>query len=157
MATELSHIALANKNHHTLQFLMEREVEHPEWITTIAFYKALQVVEAVFCNELKRNAHTHKRRLEMLKQPKFKAIFPHYRTLWSASTIARYLHDHESQQGYQAFSDYCPPGDVIKRFVNKRLRAIEQNAVSMLSKNALALLQRIPETEPAALSRETDS
>jgi len=144
MATEADHVALANKNHRTLLYLMEKENCYPEWIATVAFYKAIQVIEAVFCHELKKNAHTHRRRLDMLKQPQFKDIFPHFRVLWSASTIARYLHDHASSQEYSTFTDYCPADKVIKKFVKKRLRPIEEHSISMLSEEATGSLLRIP-------------
>lgn len=50
MPTEADHIALANKNHDVLQHLMQDPERFPEWIVTTAFYKAVQLVEAVFAN-----------------------------------------------------------------------------------------------------------
>lgn len=48
MASELVHIELASRNHRTLLYLLEKHDDPPEWVTTVAFYKAVQVVEAVF-------------------------------------------------------------------------------------------------------------
>src|SRR5437870_4728789 len=99
MASKADHIALANKNHDVLLHLMARPVDFPEWITTTAFYKAVQIVEAVFANAKLRPSSNHTDRLNRLKRnPKFANLFPHYRALLSASCIARYLRD-ESRFG----------------------------------------------------------
>ncbi len=42
-----NHLSLANKNHQALQCLMADSQKHSEWIATVAYYKAAQVVEAV--------------------------------------------------------------------------------------------------------------
>lgn len=115
MAAVKDHIALANKNHEALLYLLREPGQFPEWITTVAFYKAVQLVEAVFREQLGRNCHTHKDRLRALKQPKFKDIFRHYRPLWAASCVARYLHDNDSGAAYSTFSDYISPEKVEEK------------------------------------------
>jgi hypothetical protein len=50
MATEADHIALANKNHDVLLHLLNDVERFPEWVAVAAFYKAVQIVEAVFVN-----------------------------------------------------------------------------------------------------------
>ena len=54
MATEADHIALANKNHEVLLYLLKDAARFPEWITVAAFYKAVQIVEAVFVHKYGR-------------------------------------------------------------------------------------------------------
>jgi len=142
MATEENHIALANKNHQTLEYLLLDETSHPEWIATISFYKALHVVEAVFSNDSNVRSRTnHNSRLDELKaRSVYHPIFKHYRVLWQASTVARYLYDQSTSCGYSRFTDYLPAKDVRKKLVKRRLRSVEQHCKKFLSekgKNAL--------------------
>jgi hypothetical protein len=131
---------------------MERATDHPEWVTTVAFYKAVHVVEAVFAHHLNRDSNSHDSRIESLKVADFKPIFGAFRALYGASLVARYLEDSSSRKYYdkptpkiacQCFTDFCPPDKVIGRFVKKRLDAIEQNAVGFLSETGRAALLRI--------------
>ena len=46
MPSEKSHIGVANDNHATLEYLLKEPDNHLAWIGTVAFYKALHVVEA---------------------------------------------------------------------------------------------------------------
>jgi hypothetical protein len=145
MATEVDHIALANKNQDALGYMIGEVARFPEWVTTIAFYKGVQLVEAVFANNGK-HTHGHKDRHEMLKAPTFQVLYRDYRALWSASTVARYLYDNDRQVRYSQFSDYLPPDRVIEKLVNKRLRTLEQHAISMLSPRCCTSLKRLPST-----------
>ena len=108
MAASKDHIALANKNHNALLHLLDDAGRFPEWVATIAFYKAVHVVEAVFRQTLGKNCTTHQQRLAQLKHPKFEEIFKDYRPLWAASCVARYLHDNDGNQAYKTFDDYIP-------------------------------------------------
>jgi hypothetical protein len=132
MPSESDHLALANKNHSALEYLRASKDEpHSEWVVTVAFYKAVQVVQAIFA-KIGRSCHDHKSRHAILKS-KFPDIWKHYRVLWQASTIARYLHDNEAGTPYTSFDAYCPPDRVSERFIERRLRAIEQLSVKHLS------------------------
>jgi hypothetical protein len=144
MPTELDHIALANRNHTTLAALVKfDDIEnHAEWITTIAFYKALHVVEAVFAHSFHEHGTGHEDRLFRLKAVD-ENLHKHYRALWSASTIARYLYDHGEGTAYRTFSDFIPPGNVFDAVVLGRLRPIEELAVSRLSERGRTELKRI--------------
>ncbi len=62
MSAERDHIALANVNHAALNHLLEDYARFPEWISTVAFYKAVQVVEAVFAASLGMHSNDHKGR-----------------------------------------------------------------------------------------------
>lgn len=142
MATEADHIALANKNHEALTRLAENPELFPEWITTVAFYKALQIVEAVFANQRIKSCANHTDRLDSIKV-RLPEIAKHYRPLWAASTVARYLYDNDQKTPYSKFTDYLPSEKVISKIVEKRLRPIEQLAVGRLSDGAKEALQRI--------------
>lgn len=146
MANEADHIALANRNHDSLQFLMTDAARHPEWIATISFYKALQLVEALFAKEGIR-CSSHDVRLLWLKKPAFDpAIHRHYRSLWNASTIARYLGDLENAKGYRTFADYLPADRVVEHLVIGRLKPIEDAIVARLSTKLQTTLRRISPT-----------
>ncbi|GAG19462.1 unnamed protein product, partial [marine sediment metagenome] len=67
------HLLLAARNHRTLKFLHPEMETHPEWVCTVAFYRALQLVEAVFSNEkppLHSNTH-FSRELALKNKRKF--------------------------------------------------------------------------------------
>jgi hypothetical protein len=66
MASPAEHIALANRCHHTLYYLLSEPAEHSEWIATIAYYKALHVVEAVLASR-RLTGWSHASRLNHLK------------------------------------------------------------------------------------------
>jgi len=147
MATEADHIALANKNHDVLLYLLNEAERFPEWIAVTAFYKAVQIVEAVFVHKDGRCCHGHQKRLDALKTRGYKVLHRHYRALWSASSISRYLVDTEAPPGtYSKFADYMSAEEVVKRLVKKRLHGIECEAMSLLSDNARASLLRLPPT-----------
>ena len=48
MSTESEHIALANRDQATLEYLLLDPPKCSEWIAAVAFYKSLHVVEAIF-------------------------------------------------------------------------------------------------------------
>jgi len=151
VAAELDHIALANKNHRALVRLIGEPGAHSEWIATIAFYKAVQIVEAVFARHLKIHSHSHDGRIQDLKRPLFKDLFRAFRPLFSASLVARYLEDSSarkfgggtSSKAYASFSDYLSHDDVVKRLLKKRLNGLEQTALQFLSEPARQGLDRI--------------
>ncbi|QDU36166.1 hypothetical protein Mal4_04490 [Maioricimonas rarisocia] len=149
MASELVHIELANRNHRTLLYLLEAHQDHPEWVTTVAFYKAVQVVEAVFAAHSQSHSHGHDTRLRELKRTIFKDIFRGFRPLYAASLVARYLVDSASQKlegtgnakQYACYTDYCSAEKVLNNLLKKRLNAVEQHAVKFLSDDGKTQLQ----------------
>jgi hypothetical protein len=154
MANELAHITLANRNHDALAHLLPDADRFPEWVATIAFYKAVQIVEAVFVTNLNQHSTSHHQRLLTLKIARFKAIFKDYRVLLSASRIARYLEDHGDKDQnqnvinppmgvYGSFAIFMPCNEVVKELVHDRLRPLENNCVPFLSAQGKAALQRI--------------
>lgn len=143
MASEADHIALANRNHDALLHLVEDVERFPEWVTTIAFYKAVQIVEATFCHKIGKHSEDHPRRMRQLKLTPFKPLYRHFRVLWSESTIARYLQDNESSQGYSTYTDHMPAEEVAQKIVLDRLLPLEQTAMSLLSPSGKARLTQI--------------
>lgn len=146
MARESDHIRLANRNHDALLHLIGDSMRSPEWITTIAFYKAIHVVEAVFAVH---NWHStsHDKREMALKANPYKGIWNNYSHLLSASKVARYLADSRGD-GYSQFSDLFSAAQVKKKLVAKRLYGVEQNAMAFLSAASRSQLKQI---DPAKL------
>lgn len=140
MPTVADHISLANKNHNALMCVAEAG-GHPEWVATIAFYKALQVVQAMLAAQ-NISCHDHRARANHLKT-RFPDIYKHYRPLWNASTIARYLHDQSSGSTFTTFTDFCPEVDVYMRVVWKRLKPVEDLVVRYLPDDEKRELSRV--------------
>lgn len=145
MAREAEHIRLANRNHKVLLFLVKRPRENAEWIATVAFYKAVQVVEAVFATHLQKHCHGHVERLNELKQRAFPIeLFKSLRPLYCASSVARYLVDSGGKivdppvpaVSYSQFVDYLSAEDVLEKLVLKHLVTLEQHAKKFLSEGA---------------------
>jgi hypothetical protein len=145
MATEADHIALANKNHEILFYLLDEINRFPEWVTVIAFYKAVQILEAVFVHKYGHCCHGHQKRLDALKTRGHVVLHRHYRALWSASSVARYLFDSQANKGYSSFADYLSPDNVKDKIIHKRLLGFECEAVGLLSDAGKQGLLRIPD------------
>jgi hypothetical protein len=141
----LDHIALANKNHDALMYLIQDHLKFPEWITTIAFYKAVQLVEAVCVFRRGRGCSGHDERSRVIQLAPFNQtkLFLHHKSLRNESEVARYLYDRESKKGYSSFSDRIPAGEVVDRIIRRRLVPLEEIVVGMLGKQAKAELRRI--------------
>ncbi len=144
MAKDVDHIALANKNHDLLLHLLESVERFPEWTTVAAFYKAVQIIEAVFVHQHGRCCHGHQRRLDALKSRGYQVLHRHYRVLWGALSVARYLFDTTSDTSYSCFSDYLGAEQIRKAIIARRLGGIECEAQRLLSDNARKLLIRLP-------------
>ncbi len=73
MASEAGHLAAANLNQKTLAHLCQDVSVHGPWVAVVAFYKALQIVEAVFANDPDiRHCTDHGSRERALKKkPKY--------------------------------------------------------------------------------------
>ncbi len=133
-------------------FLVSDVCSHSEWVATVAFYKAVQIVEAVFAAHLKRHSHGHDGRIEDLKRPVFVELYREFRPLYAASLVARYLVDFSSSKfdsqisrpkAYQNFSSYLPPEQVVNRLLKRRLNVLEQHAVKFLTDDGQEKLKRI--------------
>ncbi|MFH1023462.1 MAG: hypothetical protein V1809_08730 [Planctomycetota bacterium] len=132
MPTEAAHIALAARNQKTIDYLLNDISAHSEWITTIAFYRALHIVEALFSKDPRaRHGTSHERRDHLLKSDKrYSHIYKHYRPLWAASVVARYLEDRVHTYG--CFSEYLTPEQIKTEILGHRLCQIEKSAKKLL-------------------------
>lgn len=144
MATEAAHIALANKNHDVLIHLIKDVDRFPEWVTVVAFYKAVQIIDAAFEHTHGQCCHGHPRRLEMLKSRGYRELHKHYRALWSASSVARYLYDNAEHSTYSCFTDYLSADAVREKIVKKRLSNVEGHALKLLGDDLANALKRVP-------------
>ncbi len=70
-------------------------------------------------------------------------MHPHFRVLWQASTIARYLHDNETSTKYSKFSDYMSSDVVAKELVEKRLLKMEQMVIEKLDEELRAKIVKV--------------
>jgi len=128
MAAEAEHIASANRIQLTIAHLLEKREQNSPWIATLAFYKALHIVEAVFAND-KNIGHSsdHQSRERSLKKTrKYDHLAKHYLPLARASLVARYL------PGHKVFEDYMLPDVVVSQLLRHHLRQIERSAKRFL-------------------------
>ena len=125
---------MAGKNRRALTFLLDSG-DHPEWVATVAFYTALQIVEAAIVAVEGQSSSGHKERHEMLKRErKYKSIWEHYRPLFTASLVARYLNASDNSSGYRSFEDFMRPEAVKSELVNHRLHKVKQSVEKLLKK-----------------------
>jgi len=141
MASEADHISLADRNHDFLVDVL-REGRFPDWAATVAFYKAVHVVEAVFAADLGRDSTSHTDREESLKTLKYKRIFKDYTHLLTASRIARYLESRDEGK-YHQFADFMDAQEV-NRLVAKRLYGVKQHSLPFLTDHGKALKKISP-------------
>ena len=122
------HLKLARRNQVLIDHLLPKINDHSDWITTIAFYKALHIVEAIFQDDPRiQHGQNHEGRDSFLKaNKKYQQIYKHYRPLWAASIIARYLEN--GSRSVSSFSEFLSPDRVKSEIFDHRLRQIENSA-----------------------------
>jgi hypothetical protein len=144
VARTSDHIALANRNQDALGFLLGEHTRFPEWITSIAFYKALHVVDAMLDNDGAPVPHDHRSRARILKSDRrYSNVYKHYHALWNASSVARYLTELGGKD-YKAFADFLAADRVRADMVNHRLHQVEESALKLLGKAGAGLLRAKP-------------
>jgi hypothetical protein len=144
MPNELDHIKAANHNQEVIEALLPRLNDFADWITIIAFYKALHIVEAVFATGKEpsmRHGIDHNMRAQILKTTnKYKHIWANYRPLYNASMVARYLEDPSCN-----FNVYLTPQQVRNSILNDHLHRIENSAKKFLTQfDRLVLVGALP-------------
>lgn len=143
MSSEADHISLANRNHALLLHLLTNGA-YDDWAITVAFYKAIHVVEAVFANDRNFHSTSHFDRENQLKLPKFKHISRDFSHLSTLSRIARYLGD---QAGHvKSFSDVADAAKV-RHIIKTRLYGVEQKSLHLLSPAGKASLTKLNTTD----------
>ena len=145
MANELDHLRLANSNQTLIDHLISENI-FKDWLITVAFYKAVHVVEAVFAEDLNVHSSGHSGRERLLDiHTKYRSMHKDYSHLLQESRIARYL--------------LAPPTritieEVKSKLIYKRLYGVEQNALQFLSAAGKALLVKKPaRAQPQAAGR----
>jgi len=141
MPTETDHIAKAVSNQRAIEHLLTRtDGGFPDWVVTIAFYKALHIVEALFARDPAiSHTQTHEQRERVLKKThRYAHVWKHYAPLFRASLVARYLRD--GQGTVVDFSAYMPMPQVRSEILGHRLRQIENSARKMLSAESVKAL-----------------
>ncbi len=142
MPEALAHIKQANRNQKAIDHLLTAEDELPEWVTCVAFYKALHLVEAAFaCDSQAPKQHTceHTTRNSILRSNnRYKTICKHYLSLHRASLIARYLHDHGKR--HRSFPDHMDLEKVKSEILGHRLKQIENACKRKMTEKVKAAL-----------------
>jgi hypothetical protein len=107
MPSSEAHIQAALRNQNTIDYLLAGGEQHAAWIVTIAFYKALHIVETVLARQnpaLHKNEHLS-RNTFLKTEKRFEKIWVHYSILFQASQVSRYLCDNKSQARYLTVAD----------------------------------------------------
>jgi hypothetical protein len=143
MPSKEAHLAAARENQLAIDYLAEELDRFSGWTATIAFYKALHVVEALFAIDgAGVGGHTdkHKIRNKVLKTtPRYQQIWRNYRELFQTSLIARYLRSDEHAPEHEIFSQYMPPEVVRRMVLNHWLRQVEKSAANLAGEGNFVL------------------
>jgi RNase P protein component len=128
MPGQQDHEILARENLKALQFIRTRVDDFPQWATIIAFYSALQVVEALFANEgVHSDQHTD-RNHRLKSEKRYQHIWKHYRDLWNDSLIARYMEDAARSRHGPLFAVYLTDARVEQTHVRHNLAQVIKSA-----------------------------
>ncbi len=71
MPSKASHLCVVRENTATIEWIRKAPNPMPQWVVTVAFYKALHIVEAVFAADKYspiRHADDHAQRNEVLRR-----------------------------------------------------------------------------------------
>lgn len=133
MPTKDAHLAAARQNQSTIGFLLNASNDdHLPWVVTVAFYKALHVVEALFASQASgeiQHTDDHRQRNDTLKTTvRFQQIWKMYRPLYNASLIARYLRDNASSPTFEVFSKYMSKEEVESKVLGHYLHQVQASA-----------------------------
>lgn len=137
MPSQNAHLDLARRNQELIDHLRPDLARFSDWVTTVAFYRALHLVEAVFAADPSiKHGGDHGQRLRLLKNTRrYEAIFKAYQPLWTASVIARYLEDKESATEVSSFSKYLTPEQVEAKILRHYLRRVESAVEQLLGRS----------------------
>ncbi len=140
MANEIEHIQQAVHNMRVTAYLY-KEPPFCDWTTTLVFYSAVHIAEAVFFNNLttRQHATTHDEREGFLKENnRYLNITEHYIPLKRMSLKARYLVGIATGT---TFAEYMPANQVMDRLIKGHLAQIIKTATKFLSSKSARLLK----------------
>ena len=106
------------KAEHHLAFLATIPDEYPDWLTTVAFYAAVEIVE-MLCAERGIHSTSHESRKCYVRE-NFPRIHKPYHALYNASLDAR----------YEAREHCLPAKEVRESLINGSLKQIQSFAKS---------------------------
>jgi len=127
------HEAAAARNQKVLDCLLENYDSSPDdfahWVIAVAFYKALQLLEGIFsCEKQPFHSKDHQERNRRLKEiKKYEHLWRHYRPLFEASMVARYLVLPNSGADQTDLNTYLSGTSIRGKFINHCLRQIEKS------------------------------
>jgi hypothetical protein len=131
MADKAVHLSASTRNQAMLGHLRPSIAENSDWISVVAFYKALHLIEALFNHDGVGPSANHEIREGILKRTRrYQQIYTFYRPLWEASLAARYL----CVGGYEypAFKDYMTPDQVENVVIGHYLLQLEKSVMKLL-------------------------
>ena len=136
MPSKAAHLAVAAEHKQTLNFLLPQGEDHLRWVVTIAFYRALHIIEAVFAGDPAapvQHTDDHTRRNQILRtQRRYTHLWKHYHPLFNASLIARYLRVDDNSTVYDEFAAFMDLATVQDTVLNHHLHQIERSAAKLL-------------------------
>ena len=139
MPSEDSHIHVANSNQATLRLLLSDFDAHLPWIGTVAFYKALHIVEAVLATKFQRHETTHHSRNRFIAgENSLTKICKHFYPLYTMSQKARYLSDCTELNGVVRFANHISTKTMTDFYLLHHLHQLEKSAASFLNSTILA-------------------
>jgi hypothetical protein len=101
-----------SKAAHNLAFLHTISDDYPDWLTTAAFYVAVQLVEQLLAERGQHCADHHQRKTSVRRD--FPSIQRAYNALYNASLVAR----------YDPPSEVLPVAQVRSELIGKHLEVI---------------------------------
>jgi len=120
-----AHLRLAQKNRDLLDRLLPEISQFSEWITTIAFYRAIHLVEAMFAIEGIHHFTHEQRESRMGQNPrKYGMLYRNYHILSTASKHARYLGT-SVRDSVTSFDAYISFTRVKRELIETNLLAVE--------------------------------
>ncbi|MBK9386932.1 MAG: hypothetical protein IPN34_19125 [Planctomycetes bacterium] len=133
LAAARPRIELANKTQVVLDLLLDSIERFPEWVATLAFYKALYVADVLLLGLFDDRANDHPSRRRLLARKIGGSIFRNYADLDRSSQVARYLSvpSGSGMKVYTSFADYLEPQKIRGELIARRLRDFEVEACAM--------------------------
>ena len=139
VATQSGHERQARDNERILGLLLASPAGpgQCEWAATVAFYKALHLVEALLAGDVQGpcfHTSSHDQRNDLLKRTKrYEFVYRQYKPLYDASMTARYLLDEADP-----FMSRYPLAFVAGTLVGKHLRGLESGIGRLLQDQTFA-------------------
>lgn len=128
MPDKKAHLERAAANQTTIDYLVNEISDHSPWVATVAFYKSLHLVEAVFATENNHCPDHTVRTARMKPHQKLQHVYDFYRQLSEISEVARYMKGNKTD-----FQAYMPESRVRSEILGHFLRRLESAILKMLT------------------------